>query len=126
MFETAQIVNHAECYFTFGLGFLTGHYEAYQNCCAARDWFNNVDGELNDLKGSNENDGLVAKESQFYPKNFYNPATGMYEEVHSKVLSDKDGKGYYEVNLNHQAINRSDETYTKYVYPMLQNAGIYK
>lgn len=124
IFEAGQIVNHAECYLTGGIGFLTGHYEAYQNCCAARDWVRNVDGELNDLKGSNENDGLVAKESQFYPKNFYNPATGMYEEVHSKVLLDVTGKGYCETNKNHKAIFPSDDTVSKFVIPMLKEASI--
>lgn len=118
IFEVAQIANHAECYLTLGIGFLTGHYTAYQDCCTARDWFKNVDGELNDLKGSNENDGLVAKESQFYPKQFYNPATGKYEEVHSNVLG-KDQRGYTEVKLNHRDIN-CDDTFNKVVIPMIK------
>ena len=83
-----------------------------------------MDGELNDLKGSNENDGLVAKESQFYPKNFYNPATGAYEEVHSKVLLDVTGKGYCETNKNHKAIFPSDDTVNEFVIPMLRAARV--
>ncbi len=123
--EIAQIINHAKCYTTLGIGFLTGHYTAYQNCCTARDWARNIGGEMNDLMGSNENDGLVAKECQFYPKDFYNPATGAYEEVHRKVLRDLDGKGYCEVKKNHASIN-CDSVKEKYIYPMLDEAGIYR
>ena len=76
-----------------------------RNCFNAARWLYNVDGELNEIKGSSENDGLVAKESQFYPKTFYNPATNKIEEVHSKVLSDN-VKGYTEFEeYNHKNIN---------------------
>ena len=119
-FETTQILNHIECYATLGIGFLTGHYTAYQDCCTARDWFRNVDGELNDLKGSSENDGLVAKESQFYPKKFYNPVTSKYEEVHSNVLG-KTSEGYTSVAKNHAAIN-CEETINNVVIPMIKEA----
>ncbi len=75
------------------------------NCFNAAQWLSNVDGELNEIKGSSENDGLVAKESQFYPKTFYNPATNKIEEVHSKVLSDNPN-GYTEFEeYNHMNIN---------------------
>lgn len=103
-FEEAQIANHVECYATLCLGFLTGHYTAYRDCCKARDWCDNFDNEMNELKGSSENDGLVAKECQFYPRQFYNPVTGKYEEVHSNVLG-KDPRGYTEVKKNHADIN---------------------
>ena len=121
--EGAQIANHAKCYATAGIGFLTGHYTAYQNCCKARDWAKNIDGELNELKGSDENDGLVAKESQFYPKQFYNPVTGKYEDVHTKVLLDRNGKGYTEVNKNHRDIN-CDDVLNSVVLEMLSEAGV--
>lgn len=52
----------------------------------------NLQSELDDWKGSPENDGLVAKESQYYPK-----------DVHKKILGDKN-KGYFEVPLNHMLI----------------------
>lgn len=75
------------------------------NCFNAAQWLSNVDGELNEIKGSSENDGLVAKESQFYPKTFYNPATNKIEEVHSRVLSDNPN-GYTEFEeYNHKNIN---------------------
>lgn len=119
-FEEMQIANHIECYATLGIGFLTGHYTAYKDCCKARDWCDNFDNEMNDLKGSNENDGLVAKECQYYPKLFYNPVTGKYEEVHSKVLGE-DSRGYVEVNYNHADIN-CREVKDKYVKTMIEQA----
>ena len=122
VFEAAQILNHVRTYLAFG--FLTGHYNAYRDCCTARDWFCNVDGELNELKGSAENDGLVAKENQFFPKQFYNPATGKYEEVHSNVLGKKP-KGYVEIYKNHRDIN-CEETFNDVVFPMLKEAGVIK
>ena len=75
---------------------------------------------MNDLKGSSENDGLVAKESQFYPKKFYNPATSKYEEVHSKVLG-KTPEGYRTVAKNHKAIN-CEKTFNDIVIPMIDQA----
>ncbi len=123
VFEVAQIINHAYCYATLGLGYLSGNYTAYLDCCTARDWFNNVDGELNDLKGSDENDGLVAKESQFYPKQFYNPATGEYEDVHTNVLDLNNGKGYVEVDKNHININCED-IFDRVVFKMMKDAEI--
>jgi len=60
-------------------------------------------------KNSNENDGLVAKESQFYPTKFYNPATGATVAVHTNVLGS-DPKGYVEMNYNHKDICPGDNT----------------
>lgn len=117
VFEVAHIINLAESYIT---GNLMGHYQAHEACCAARDWFRNVDDELNDLKGSSENDGLVAKGSQFYPKRFYNPVTAEYEEVHSNVLG-KTSEGYVAVAKNHEAIN-CDKTFNDIVIPMIEDA----
>ena len=45
--------------------------------------------KASEYRGSDENDGLVAKESQFYPKTFYNPATKQTSVVHLNVLSEK-------------------------------------
>ena len=81
-----------------------------RNCFNAARWLYNVDGELNEIKGSSENDGLVAKESQFYPKTFYNPATNKIEEVHSRVLSENE-YGYKEFSeYNHKTIDPSVNT----------------
>ncbi len=115
--DVGQVANHVMCYATLGIGFLTGHYTAYKDCCSARDWLKNVDGELNELKGSEENDGLVAKESQFYPKQFYNPITQEYEEVHTKVLG-RNEKGYVEVCKNHKDIY-CQETFDDVIIPMI-------
>lgn len=83
------------------------------NCFNAAQWLSNVDGELNEIKGSSENDGLVAKESQFYPKTFYNPATNKVEEVHSKVLGNT-STGYIEFSeYNHKTISPSDNQRVK-------------
>ena len=49
--------------------------------------------ELNELKNSTENDGLVAKESQFYPKTFTDPNTQAVRNVHKNTLGE-DPKGY--------------------------------
>ena len=51
-----------------------------------------VSRRVNNLLGSSEHDGLVAKESQYIPKS-----------VHSKIVGDKD-KGYTTFNYNHAEI----------------------
>ncbi len=106
---TAAAVNIAKS--VASLGVLSYHATAANNCISAGDWFKNIDSEINELKGSNENDGLVAKESQYYPKTFYNPNTKRNEEVHSKVLS-KTMLGYETMYYNHMTINpnKNDET----------------
>lgn len=107
---TAAAVNIAKC--VASLGILSYHATAASNCISAGDWFKNIDSEINELKGSNENDGLVAKESQYYPKTFYNPDTKRNEEVHSKVLS-KTMLGYETMYYNHMTINPNNNDETK-------------
>lgn len=86
------------------LGILTSFYNAARNCNEAGNWFRSIDWELNELKGSNENDGLVAKESQFYPMRFENKNNNQYEEVHSKVLGNTE-LGYVTKEFNHYNID---------------------
>lgn len=110
-FETAMNIGYgihvAKC---CGLiGFLTNSYTYAQDCKKASKWLDNIDGELNELKGSSENDGLVAVESQYYPKTFYNPVTKRTEEVHSKVLG-KTQEGIKRVYYNHKEIDPATNT----------------
>ncbi len=99
---TASAANSAK--YIASLGLLTTFYNAARNCSEAGNWFRSIDFELNDLKGSNENDGLVAKESQFYPKMFHNRKTGYNESVHTKVLEQSE-YGYVGLKYNHMNIN---------------------
>jgi hypothetical protein len=69
----------------------------------------NFDGELNELKGAPENDGLVAKESQYYPRTFTDPNTGEVRNVHPNVLGG-DAKGYIGYSqYNHKDIDKSED-----------------
>jgi hypothetical protein len=78
-------------------------YHTYADYCAdAGNWLGDVDGQLNDLKGSSENDGLVAKESQFYPKS-----------VHSNILTTSQNEIYCRLNENHATIDPVANKYTK-------------
>jgi pimeloyl-ACP methyl ester carboxylesterase len=52
----------------------------------AKRFFGNIESELNDLKRSTENDGLVAVESQFIPKTFRDPNTGVTRTKLNQVL----------------------------------------
>lgn len=74
-------------------GLLANGIQFANDAKAAGDWCKNFDGELNEIKCSPENDGLVAKESQFYPKTFTDPNTKAVRNVHTNVLG-KDAKGY--------------------------------
>ena len=101
--RVAQGINIAKCVASLGLLSYHATYAIY--CDKAAGWLDDIDGELNELKGSSENDGLVAKESQFYPKQFYNPATGVTVPVHEKVLGEQKENGYYTCfNYNHADI----------------------
>lgn len=70
----------------------------------ARNWMDDIDGEFNELKGSSLNDGLVAKESQYFPKTFRDPNTGEVRRKHTNVLGN-DPKGYVGMlRYNHKDI----------------------
>ena len=68
---------------------------------------------MNEIKCSPENDGLVAKESQFYPKTFTDPNTKAVRNVHTNVLG-KDPKGYVGFpKYNHANIIEAEEVLQK-------------
>jgi hypothetical protein len=75
------------------LGLFTGSPGYAVDAAKASTTLFNIDDTLNDLKGSPQNDGLVAAESQYYPKSLY-----------TNVLS-LDPKGYTEMkDYNHADI----------------------
>jgi pimeloyl-ACP methyl ester carboxylesterase len=78
------------------------------NAFDAFEFLINLDAELNDLKRSTENDGFVAKESQYIPKTAYaSTDAGIHEyNIHTKVLNGDDlGKGRTELTeYNHTNI----------------------
>ncbi len=80
------------------LGLLSSHKTYATYCENAANWLDNFDGELNELKGSSENDGLVAKESQYYPMS-----------AHSLVLGDE-SDCYVSMKYNHAAIDPTTNT----------------
>lgn len=90
IFATAEGFHIAKCVGIFGL--FTGSPRYAAACVKARDYCWNFDSRVNDLLGSSEHDGLVAKESQYIPKS-----------VHGKIVGDKD-KGYTTFNYNHAEI----------------------
>ena len=95
------------------VGLLSNGVQYANDAKAARDWFKNFDGELNEIKCSTENDGLVAKESQFYPRTFTEPDTGIVRNVHTNVLG-KRPEGYVGYpHLNHANIIVADEVLQK-------------
>ncbi|MBO4858168.1 MAG: hypothetical protein J5527_06600 [Treponema sp.] len=76
------------------------HTVDFAKCTAATDLCINLDDHLNRYKNSTENDGLVAKESQYIPMTQTDLAGNKYT-VHTKVLG-KNPKGYIEYkNYNH-------------------------
>jgi hypothetical protein len=78
VFEAARIT-HIMKQFAF-LGFLTGSPAFCYDAERARDFCANIDAELNYLKGSTENDGLVAKKNQYYPTSVHANVLGTYSE----------------------------------------------
>ncbi len=115
-FRTAQAIHIARCCGVIGL--FTGSVKFASDCDNAAKWLDDVDGQICDLLGSDYNDGLVAKESQYYPQTFYNPKTGKTENVHTRVL-DINGAGYIEhKEYNHKNIAPGDN-------PRIQNEIIW-
>jgi hypothetical protein len=89
-------------------GLFTGSIEHARAAGKAARFCRNFDGEFDDLKGSRENDGLVAKESQYYPKTFTNPTTNRVKVNHKRVLGNPE-KGYVEMKkYNHKTIIQND------------------
>lgn len=80
------------------VGLFTGSPRYAAACVKARDYCWNFDSRVNNLLGSSEHDGLVAKESQYIPKT-----------AHSKIVGNKE-KGYTTFNYNHAEIFNYNDT----------------
>lgn len=68
------------------------------DCGVAYDWCNNYADQLNQLKGSDDNDGLVAVQSQYYAKS-------VHEKVLGSNLPGYQKEGYIRYGANHRYIN---------------------
>ncbi len=79
-------------------GLVSGSPRYARQCGRARDYCYNIDSNINKLLGSQENDGLVAKESQYIPK-----------ELHKKYLGS-DPCGYVTFDYNHKEIFYYEDT----------------
>ena len=90
IFATAEGFHIAKCVGIVGL--FTGSPRYAAACANARDYCWNFDSRVNNLLGSSEHDGLVAKESQYIPKT-----------AHKKVLG-RTTQGYTTFNYNHAEI----------------------
>lgn len=90
VFAAAEAVHIAKCVGIVGL--FTGSPRYAAACVKAREYCWNFDSRVNNLLGSSEHDGLVAKESQYIPKS-----------VHGKVLG-RTAQGYTTFNYNHAEI----------------------
>lgn len=96
IFATAEGIHIAKCVGIVGL--FTGSPRYAAACANARDYCWNFDSRVNDLLGSSEHDGLVAKESQYIPKT-----------AHKKVLG-RTTQGYTTFNYNHAEIFNYNDT----------------
>lgn len=90
VFAAAEGIHIAKCVGIVGL--FTGSPRYATACANARDYCWNFDSRVNNLLGSSEHDGLVAKESQYIPKT-----------AHKKVLG-RTTQGYTTFNYNHAEI----------------------
>lgn len=89
-FAVAEGFHIAKCVGIVGLFIGSPRYAAA--CANARKYCWDFDNRVNNLLGSSEHDGLVAKESQYIPKT-----------AHSKIVGDQT-KGYETFNYNHAEI----------------------
>lgn len=80
------------------VGLFTGSPRYAAACVKAREYCWNFDSRVNNLLGSSEHDGLVAKESQYIPKT-----------AHKKVLG-RTTQGYTTFNYNHAEIFNYNST----------------
>ena len=90
IFAIAEGFHIAKCVRIVGL--FTGSPRYAAACVKAREYCWNFDSRVNNLLGSPEHDGLVAKESQYIPKT-----------AHKKVLG-RTTQGYTTFNYNHAEI----------------------
>jgi uncharacterized protein (UPF0297 family) len=107
VFEAAQIAHVVKM--ALLVGYFCGSPMYYHDAKNAKNLCRNLDDHLNVLKGSPENDGLVATISQYYPKT-----------VHENTLGSDPG-GYVKMPLNHTNI-KTDETVQQIVQDMLDEA----
>lgn len=89
-------------------------------CANAASWLENIDDELNEIKNSDENDGLVACISQFYPKTAYDKLTDETVTLPQSVFGGG-SKGYLELELNHAEIDHEyNDDVVKVIVEMLK------
>jgi len=85
------------------IGLVSGSPAYAKDAEKARDLMRNFPSELNNMKGSSQNDGFIALESQYIPPSALN---------RDKVLSDPRGKGYIPMDRNnHDNIIKNPATY---------------
>jgi len=85
------------------IGLISGSPIYAKDAEKAQNLMRNFNSELNNMKGSKQNDGFIALESQ------YIPPSALKE---GKVLSDPGGKGYIPMDKNnHDNIIRNPKTY---------------
>jgi hypothetical protein len=90
-------------------GYLWGTLTDYQDCKNARDLVDNLDREINLIKGNPDNDGLVTVNYQYFPKS-----------VHNNTLGDIHGYTRYS-DLNHANIIGATKVHDK-IEAMLKEA----
>lgn len=121
VFEITKNVHLAKNILLIGL--FSNGIQYYNDAKEAEKWMANFDGELNELKCSTENDGLVAKESQFYPKTFTDPNTGAVRTVHSKNLGTRGSESYIGFNYNHADIIKAHDVRVR-ILNMIQESAL--
>jgi len=113
-FAVVQAFHIAKCVGIIGL--FSGSVTYANDANRARLLMKDIDAELNDLKRSSENDGLVAVYSQFIPKTFKDPNTSITRtNLRNPVVGTNAGGSSYSIvpgpKLNHQNIVRSSATF---------------
>jgi len=113
-FGVAQGWHIAKCVGLIGL--VTGSVTYANDADKARKFVANFESELNDLKGSTENDGFVALENQYIPKSFTHPTT-KEETIHLNAVLGGTDEGYVKPheykNYNHKNIVENSDAFEK-------------
>jgi hypothetical protein len=108
-FGVAQGWHIAKCFGPVGL--VTGSVTYANDADKARRFIANFESEFNVLKGSNQNDGLVALENQYIPKSFTDPDTKITTQ-HLHAVLGKTKEGYEGIrNRNHKNIVETSEAF---------------
>jgi len=103
-FAVVEGIHIAKCVFIIGLfnGSAIYAYDADR----ARRFMGNIDGEIYDIIGSSQGDGLVALSHQHLPQWFTEPDTGRsYKVLPNRYL------GFEKVHANHQKITDNRDTW---------------